>query len=278
MVGTVDEPGPGRTLPICYAVDSLTGKSSRERQEKIKTAGSAEKSFPIEALKIGPFLKSIAHEFVGWPFAFICTNHLKIDLAADNPAAARRLPGGDQQGFQESLELETGVWKTKIDTAQFEGKGITLTCVNNALAPSGHRIKTRILWWNEQVGVDQNQNPVYAQKTMWDWDWATVTFLHELDPKYKKRLKEVAGFTLEVQSEKADIECMARSPALGMGKKEWLHFHEVGARIREDQDLCDKIRGALGIKRGGVLEGDYLEQLGNMAEAQDDEDEDEDEE
>lgn len=267
MTGTQEEPGPGRRIPICFAVDSIMGKSAREKQEKVQAEGSANRAFPVEALKITEFLKATAHQFDNWPFAFVGVNHLKKDITAEPGESSRRVSGGDHVGFQESIELETSVWKSKIDTSQFDGVGIKLSCAKNSLARTGNSIKTRMLWWDEVVGEDESGVPIYAQKTVWDWDWATVKFLSEVDTKYKKRFKEF-DFVLDVQSPTADMECLARSRALGMGKDEWLSWHEVGELIRTNSDLMNRLRRALGIKRGAILDGDYHDQLTRLARKQ----------
>ncbi len=259
MIGTVENPGPGRTIPVCFAVDSIMGKSAEEQNDKISKSGAAGRAFPIEALMITQYLRAIAHEFDNWPFSLVLINHLKTAISAETGESVRRKAGGDFASFQESFELETSCWKQKIDTAHFDGIGIRITCEKNSFGQTGRKIKTRMLWWDEQHGEDA-YGPVYRQKTVWDWDWSTINFLDDISPKSKQRLKEV-GFDLDTRSPAADMDCLARCRAVGMGKDDYLSFQEVGAMIRNNEDVCNRIRTALSIKRRAVMDGDYLDML-----------------
>lgn len=265
MIGTANEPGPGRTIPVCYAVDSLSGKSSEEKLEKLKKEGSTGRAFPVEALINTEFIRAISGELDNWPFSLILINHLKEKMNTETGESTRHTPGGAFVSFQESFEIETSIWKSKIDTTHFDGHGVRLKCMKNSFGASERSIKTRMLWWDEQIGVAENGDPIYKQQTVWDWDWATITCLSTLPAKYTQRLKEI-GFDLSVKSPTADVECLANCQAAGMAKDEYLPFQEVGRLIRENEELTNRIRNALGIKRRAVLEGDYLEQLEGLKE------------
>jgi len=262
MIGTADAPGPGRTIPVCFAVDSIMGKSSEEKMEKISSEGSASRAFPIEALKITDYLRAIAGEFDNWPFSLVLVNHLKESIDRETGETDRRKPGGEFVSFQESFELETSIWREKIDTAHFDGQGVRIACAKNSFGDTGRRIKTRMLWWDEDVNEGQGE-PEYRQKTVWDWDWSTINFLNDLKPKLKQRLK-AHDIDLDCKSPTADVECYARCRAVGMGRDDYLPFNEVGAMIRQHPEVPDRIRAALSIKRRAVMQGDYLEQLGEL--------------
>jgi hypothetical protein len=261
MIGTADEPGPGRTIPVCFGVDSVMGKSAEEKHEKISKEGSAGRAFPVEALMITEYIRAIAHELDNWPFSLVLINHLKTAITEEG-GSERRKPGGDFASFQESFELETSIWKEKIDTAHFDGTGVRISCEKNSFGVTGRKIKTRMLWWDEEIGEDQS-GPIYRQKTVFDWDWSTINFLNDLPPKYKARLKE-RDIDLDVKSPTADVECLARMKCLGMGTSDYLPWNEVGAMIRDNSDVMERIRNGLSIKRRAVMEGDYLEQLESL--------------
>ena len=270
MVGTAEEPGPGRTIPICFSIDSIMGKSSEEKQEKIQREGSAGRHGPVESLKINDYMAAMSHEFDHWPYSLVMINHLKPKVSMgdhDDGGDPEDSPGGKRVKFQESFELRTSVWKSKIDTADFDGIGIRIKCAKNSFGITGRQIKTRMLWWDEVVGQHaKTGQPLYQRRTVWDWDWATVNWLNDLAEKYKKRLKE-ADFHIAVRSPTADVECLAQSRSLGMGKDDWEPFHVVGAMIRENPDVMEQIRTALSIKRRVLMKGDYLEQLDGITKA-----------
>jgi len=260
MIGTQEEPGPGRTIPVCFGVDSIMAKAALEKMEKIAKAGSAGRDFPIEALLNTEYFRATAGKIDNWPFSLVLVNHLKEGIDRETQQTKKRKPGGDFVNFQESFELEMGVWKSKISTADFDGRGIRITCVKNSFGETGRDIFTRMLWWDEETG---DPDEPYRQKTVWDWDWSTITTLINLPGKFKDRLKE-AGFQLKVRSPKADVECMAQCRNVGMGKDDWEEFHTVGAMIREDHELVETLRTALGIKRRAMMKGDFLEQLDGL--------------
>lgn len=267
LIGTKEAPGPGRTIPVCFSVDSVMGKSSVEKQEKIQAHGSAGRDGPVESLKISGYFQAMSHEFDNWPFSLVLVNHLKPKVTMggeDDGGDSETSPGGKFVRFQESFELRTSVWKSKIDTSQFDGIGIRIHCAKNSFGVTGRKIKTRMLWWDEEIGQHpKTGQPLYQRRTKWDWDWSTITTLNELPDKMKARLKK-ADFHLAVKSPTADVECLAQSRTLGMGKDDWESFQVVGAMIRQNEDVKDLLRTALSIKRRALLRGDYLEQLDQL--------------
>jgi hypothetical protein len=78
MDGTAADPGPGRTFPVMYSVDSIMGKLTAESQRKIAEEGFAGRGFPIEALAISRYLSSVPSWLDGWPFLLVLVNHLKV--------------------------------------------------------------------------------------------------------------------------------------------------------------------------------------------------------
>lgn len=279
--GTTDAPGPGRTVPIQYTVDSIMGKQSEETIEKIfgakgKTGkrgttgeGHASRGYPIEAQLITRYMRSVPGELENWPFSLILVNHLKLKTD-DMGNAERHKPGGDQVGFQESFEIElrkVGGHKKRIECKEFEGYPVELSCEKNSFGPTHRRIQSRVLWWEEE----DPETGLWRQKTVWDWDWSTVHLLYHImygeksSPRLKASLKEI-DFHLECPKA-SEIENLAWSRSLGMKKDDAVSWAELGALIREDKELRDKLREALRINRRPLLQGDYLKQLDAASEA-----------
>lgn len=279
MRGSADEPGPGPTFPYLQAVDSIMGKMSRKSQEKILGVesevtgirgntgeGFAGKGYPIEALSITRYLKSIAGEYDNWPFALVLVNHLKINTD-DMGNEERAKGGGKTVDFQESFELElakVGGMRKKIECRDWEGYQLRLSCEKNSFGPGFRSIITRLLWWEEE---DEQGN--WEQRTVWDWDWSTVALLNHLlrgdkaSPRLRQSLKD-AEFHLECPNT-GDIDNLAWSKSLGMKAKDAVPWSELGAMIRQDVELQDRLRKALRINRRPLLKGNYVEQLSELA-------------
>jgi len=255
-------PGPGRTVPICFAVDSVSGKLSMETQEKVNDQGFHGRSFPIEAMSITGFMKTVPQMIDGWPFALVLNNHLKMGKD-DQGHDVRRITGGAGLNFQESFELETKVRKSKIECSEWEGIQIGIRCTKNSFGPTHRRIDARMLWWEEM----NEETGDYDQITRWDWHWSTVQLLtgeNMLSAMIRARLKE-AGVHVDAPK-KADVENLAWSKNLGMKKEDAVPWSELGAMIAKDTVLLNTIRQCLGIKRRPLLQGDYLQQLEGLRE------------
>lgn len=266
MTGTSENPGPGRTFPVMFSVDSIMGKLSAESQAKILSEGFASRGFPVEALAISRYLSSVPSWLDGWPFLLVLVNHLK-EKQDDNGNKVRATAGGVATNFLETFELEMRKTKSKIQAAEFDGFQVDITCMKNSLGVTGRTIATRVLWWEEP---DPNNPDEWKQKTVWDWDWSTVHLLHSIlevkgaNPKLKKNLQE-SGFHLACPSV-SDIENRAWSKTLGMkSEKDALPWNEVGAMIRQNQDVMNTLRHALRIKRRALLAGDYLSRQTELA-------------
>jgi len=251
LIGTKEEPGPGKTVPCCFAIDSLAAAASEENQEKIMKKGNADRSHPVEALKNTGYLKAIKKQFENWPFTLLIVNHLK-NKVDDMGRTHEYTLGGEAFNFHESFQINNSVWRSKIETSQFGGIGIRLKCSKNSFGPTGRQIRTRFLWWVEDDEETGDPHDVF----LWDWNWAICTLLHEAQGREKQRLKD-RGINIKCKSPAADVECLANLTALGMGKDEYLPFQEVGQMIHENQEVSDAIRNALNIKRRYHLDRPY---------------------
>jgi hypothetical protein len=283
MRGTKEEPGPGRTFPVVYGVDSIMGKQSESTMEQIfgkktKTGedgdsgvGHASRGHPIEAQIITRYMRSVPSRLTGWPFALVLVNHLRMkndDMG--NPERSKT--GGVQVDFQESFEIELkklGGHKKRIETKAFEGFSIQLSCEKNSFG-TGHRsINTRLIWWYEPA-TDKKGGEKWRQVAVWDWDWSTVWLIDHLlngeraNPMLRKSLQD-SGFHLEVLA-RGDADNRAWSKTLGMTKADAVSWSEVGALVRETPKVQDQLREALFINKRPRLTGDYAKQMDALSE------------
>jgi len=261
MDGTKDKPGPGRTFPILFGVDSIMGKMSDDSQESIRKEGSASRGFPVEALKITRYMKTMPQWLDGWPFSVVLVNHLKLDKNPDTGQDVRNMAGGKQTLFQESFELELRrVGPKVIESSEWDGFQVEISCAKNSFGPTHRSIVTRVLWWEE---LDEETGE-FKQKTIWDWDWAMVRLLwsimegnKEKNIRLRKYLKE-DGFDMGFKNPGGHVDCQAWSKAAGVSEKDPLSYSEMGAKLRNDPKLMALLRRALRIRSLPQLEGDYL--------------------
>lgn len=249
LIGNKENPGPGARVPCCLCLDSVAGNTSETTQKKILEDGFAGKGYAVEALSFSKYLPTIKSAFINFPFTLLLINHAK-EKNDDMGNKQVYTLGGGALNFHESFELHNSVWRSQFKNSQFEGVGVNIKCVKNSFGPTGRRIRTRFIWWQEQ---DPETGTVLEHK-LWDWNWAICDLFVNTTDFYKKRLKS-ADLIMNVKSPTADIECLANMPALGMGKGEFLPFQEVGQMIHENEEVSNRIREALCIKRRYVLDG-----------------------
>jgi|JI10StandDraft_1071094.scaffolds.fasta_scaffold03520_3 RecA/RadA recombinase len=251
LIGSKENPGPGARVPCCICLDSVAGSSSQQTQKKILEEGFAGKSYPVEALSYSKYLPTIKSTFTNFPFTLLMINHQK-EKTDDMGNKLSYTLGGGALNFHESFELSNSVWKSQFRNSQFEGIGVKIKCTKNSFGPTHRQIKTRFIWWQDK-DPDTGET---VQRHLWDWNWAICELLNSPSDYYKKRLKQ-HDLVIKCKAPTADIECMANFPAIGMGKNEYLPFQEVGELIHQDEEVCDRIREALIIKRRYVLDKPY---------------------
>lgn len=251
MEGSKEEPGPGRSVPAIFCIDSLAGATSEETQEKVSKEGKANRTHPINALKNSIYLPAAKKLLEGWPFTLLVVNHLK-EKTDDMGRTHQYTLGGQTFNFHESFELRNSVWKQKFKNSQFEGIGIKIHCAKNSFGPTGRKIKTRFLWWIEDDEETGEPHNVY----LWDWNWSLCTLLNEMEGVEKQRLKD-RDLLIKCKSPSADVECLANFTAVGMGKDEYLPFQEVGQLIQDNPEVCKRIREALNIQKRYILDRPY---------------------
>lgn len=274
LLGTKEKPGPGGIMPILYAIDSIAGKLTRKTQEGIEESGHAGKGFPVEALSITRYVKTMAGWLRGWPFTVVAINQTKTKLAEEGSKGGKSYggpkdsrSGGDQLNFSESIDLELKKYG-RVKCPDFEGYHVEVKVVKNSMGPDARRIVTRMLWWEEP---DEEAESGFRQKTVWDWNWATVHLLAQImssesqEPRFKANLKEI-GFHLKCTSVSPIENAGWSKNILGMKDDEdAVSWNELGARIHENAELMKQLRKALAIRVRPRMSGDYLEQYENSA-------------
>lgn len=253
LTGTAEAPGPGRSVPMLWGVDSIMGKSSLETAKKIAEEGSVGRKFPDEALAINNWMKTIPQEMDGWPVSLVLVNHLK-PAKDERGNEEKRTAGGKSVDFQAGFKIECQKGK-RLRAADWDGREVRISTLKNSHGITGRTITTRMLWWLE----DDMELGTTRQRTIWDWDWALVHLLHSLDGQSKKR---VADFDIHVEAvHTSDVDNDAWSRTLGIPKSDPQPWHVVGAALRKRPEVLQRLRRALAVKSRPYLAGDYLDQL-----------------
>lgn len=252
MTGTKENPGSGRVFPIVFLLDSLMGKPSEETMASIHEAGFASRAHPVEALKITPYLKTLATELKRWPFVFAFTNHLKMskDQQGRNE---RRKGGGALKEFQESLEFEISKIKSDSSTTKYKGMTLQIECRKNSVGDTGNKIVVDIRWTKY---FDKAKGKL-EQTTVWRWNEATIRLLHGYAPG--SELGKLIRDVVDVNKGSGDAWW---SKKLGVRKEKMIGGEELGAMLHARTDLVEKLRPLLGIEVRETFQpgNDYREQ------------------
>jgi RecA/RadA recombinase len=267
MTGSKERPGPGRIIPFCIGIDSLMSKASEETIGKVLKAGFSERAHPLEAMKISQFMKVWPQKLTRWPFSVVGTNHLKptTDFMG---RPGRALPGGMSLKFQETYELEMAR-VGDVHKSDHDGVTVTITARKNSLGPSRKQIKASLVWWNEYIDVEDPEAPIEdtvdievddvppsfttpvktvqaVQRTMWNWNSATIDLLLEIQSKDSGRWKKIKDFfDMTVVRTKGNN---VWSDTLGISRDEPISFSRAGAMLEERPDLLNRLHALLGVR------------------------------
>lgn len=257
MLGDKTNPGPGKIFPYLQIVDSIMGKPSEETNKKIESQGYAGRSHPVEALSITPFIKMYAGLIANWPVTLVCVNHLKVNQA-DQGMSKKTRSGGQTIDFQGGFELE--VSRTgRIRKANVDGNKLRLVCEKNSFGPDKRNIPVNVLWYDEPIQLPGETEPVWRQKTLWDWDGATVQLILDNQGAGAKwtKAKEITGLVKKTND-------TATSRVLGVTEpaENW----ELGKRIRENPEMLKELRNLFGIRERRIFDNqvDYDKQVADL--------------
>lgn len=247
LIGTKERPGPGKTVPIGFGLDSLTAKASREVQAKVEELGYADRVHPVDAMKISTYLKFMPQRLVGWPFWFGAINHLKPTKTAIG-AIDYHVPGGFSIKFQETFETRL----QRISDIDSGDNGVLIKFVTqkNSLGPGRKTIQAAFRWF-----FDRDTG---KQKSYWDWHSATIELLDGLKGGMRKQCQEVVDLTTTSKGGKR-----AWSKALDIPQSDPQPFAHVGALLETKKEYLQELHKILGIREYSIFRPgvDYSQQL-----------------
>lgn len=234
--------GPGRTIPICFGVDSLMATAPQEEIDLINKEGHASRGFALAANLIARYMRTMPERIQDYPLTVVGTNHLKP--AVDRMGRpANNIPGGKAVKFMETYELEmrrdSGA---DIDKLEYGGIRVKIIARKNSLGPSRKSITAELLWWFQPL-----DNGEFRQRFLWDWHTATVEMVNSFETAPGKKtiynhLRDITGIKVESKSQR-----LAYSEVLGIPKSDPQPYRTVGAALEGRDDILAEVNKVLGI-------------------------------
>lgn len=251
--------GPGRTIPICFGIDSLTAVDSQTEIDKTTEAGHASLGYAVQANLITRYMRqAVVERLRGYPFTICGTNHLKqkIEATTNGMPPGNKSPGGEAVNFMATFLIEMNRIQD-VATMQYEGIRVGFKLEKNSIGPSRKRIEAELLWWWEPDPISPGN---FRQRIAWDWHTATIDLLNSFsDPKSKKKtlgamLKEITGLVKDTKS---------TSHSRILGYSEPTENRLLGLALEARPDLLDQMYPLLGINRYSVFQPgmDYQQML-----------------
>ncbi len=234
--------GSGRTVPICFGVDSLMATAPQSEIDAVRQDGHASRGFALAANLIARYMRTMPERIQEYPFTIFGTNHLK---PATDPRGlpTANIPGGKAVKFMETYEVEMKKGMSPdIDLLEYGGLRLRFIARKNSLGPSRKSITADLLWWYADDG-----RGTFRQQTAWDWNTATIDLLLSFENANGKktiynRLRDITGINVTSKSGR-----LAYSTVLGIPKSEPVLFRFVGAALERRPDLLGQIYQVLGI-------------------------------
>ena len=227
-------------MPILFVIDSLGGVDTKESVNRIEKEGE------VNPRNTGGMIKCKSHnEFFRYvnkhlnekPHSIIYVNHLSDDPSSPIQGAKRK-PGGTGQDYHAVLDLWFSVVKsTPVPRNGYWEKMLKIATNKNSMGASKRNI---------QIPYRYQRSETNEELAAWfDWDAATAILLSDDSPGGpKKKLQSIINVT--VNSNKYSCK------ELGLVQ---VRDSELGAAIRSNVQLRERISDALGINRMKIWDG-----------------------
>ena len=231
--------GVGRTVPILFGIDSLTGTDTQHNIDKASKDGFSSKGFADQAAIIARYMRTMPSRMRPYPFTVVGTNHLKPATDVMGRPTSN-IPGGKAVPFMATFMIESKRI-TDIEKESYSGIRLNLKMTKNSLGPSRREIVAEFLWW---MAIDP-ETGFARQHFHWDWHTATVEMLLSMDCDGKKKLfkqiKEITGLE-EIRSKK-----MASSEILGIPESDPVSYRDWGKALVSRPEIMRELYPLLGI-------------------------------
>lgn len=228
----------GPTFPLLVAVDSMTGVTSDRVIKSIEKEGHADLGFGQDAFLISSYFKMIPHKIASWPMSWVGTSHVKFDRDRYGNLQVR-IPGGLAIEYNTTIIL---LFKTlgQISRSNENGFSMSIDTYKNSLGEKNKSLSVEFIWTYDEFG---------NQRSMWDWDAATITMLYRhlnKDTKYK-HLGDVFNF--------AEYNDKARTCKIAeLGHKKSVPFRQAGFELSQHTELMAKLQSYYGLHSSPVFQ------------------------
>jgi RecA/RadA recombinase len=231
--------GPGRTVPVVFAVDSIMATASESEIKSVREDGHASRGYALAANLISRYMRCVPELIQDYPFTVAGTNHLKPGTDARGfPTTA--IPGGKSVKFMETYEIEMRrTERSDIDLTDYGGLRVKITARKNSLGPSRKSIIAELLWWNDE------RDGTYRQRTMWDWHAATIELL--LSFENAKGKKTFYNALMDICDIRKKAGALAYSKTLGISADDAIPFRQLGYELECRPDLLSQLHRLLGV-------------------------------
>lgn len=261
----------GSRIPWLVSIDSLTGKSTEDTQNKIAEEGAAPtRDFPAEALKISRYLDSF--NLLGTSMNVAYVQHLKQDLSAPPgyTGPKYREKGAVAAAFSTSLHLRVkkgasvrmASQPTAVEGPPVDGYKLYLETTRACTGPDGRELEVEFLWQHIPVpGTEGEEFPETEQVSWFDWYGALGRLLFNMKyndkwDTYQYDTDRLDKHLLFTKAGKEAVNCKEL-------KLEDAHVSVFGKAIEENPEVRERIRKFLNIKQFPDLQQADLE-LGDL--------------
>lgn len=241
----MDTPGgPGRTVPVCFGVDSLTAVDSKKEIDKTQKDGAATRGYALIANLIARYMRQgITKNLRGFPFSLIGTNHLKP--AQDELTGVKKdnIPGGKAVPFMATFMLSMKRM-ADIDLQSHGGIRVNIKLQKNSIGVSRKAIQADMLWWHEMC----EDGKTTRQRHVWDWHTATIDMLAAFENmEGKKYLWKAINDVVDLRLIRSKKQMWSRK--LGIPETNPVEYRVAGALLEQRLDLLLPLYPILGINQ-----------------------------
>jgi len=266
----MDNPnGPGKVLPTCIGVDSITAVAPKLEKDEVDEIGHAVRGYPVLANLITRYMRTHSTEHRNYPITIAGVNHVKPAQSSSGGGGKGTVrPGGDQVNYMAThiVEMKRVHQGYDIDLGDKSGLRLTLKSGKNSLGPSRQAITAEFIWWRDV-------NPHTGELTWlyrWDWETASIEALFAVGRKRKSdfnRIMDIVDLHPVTKGGGGDSR-RVWSRELGIPESSPATWREAGALLETRPDVLRQLYGELGVREGYYFQPglDYADMIRDAAE------------
>lgn len=261
--------GPGRTIPFCIIVDSLTGKASEHTLKNIRKDGHAGMHFPVEAKQMADFLRAYPQELLGWPISFVGVNHMKLNRDPQTGMVDANIPGGWSLKFQCAAIIEMSRIGKIQEFANYKAATVSFNTYKNSYGADNTRINVRFKTWHQEDAPG-----VWRLHSRFEWWEAGIMFLatgwglpQAKAQALVSKVKDVCDVREKSGGSRGKLYWSNR---LGVASSDAMPAHDLGVMLEQQPEVLSDLYQVLGISQHPYFKPgvDFLSQQEGYAHVQ----------